>query len=126
MEVTQKTLREIGAGAIPQIIVYNKADLVGLSDLPRIVDNKIFMAAAPEVGITELAELVRNTLYAGNEECTFLFPYEKGGEASRLMEIANVASTEYLPEGIRIKASCTKREVMRYSEFATIQSHARK
>ncbi|MBQ3906621.1 MAG: GTPase HflX [Lachnospiraceae bacterium] len=126
MEVTQKTLREIGAGAIPQIIVYNKADLVGLSDLPRIVDNKIFMAAAPEVGIAELAELVRNTLYAGNEECTFLFPYEKGGEASRLMEIANVASTEYLPEGIRIKASCTKREVMRYSEFATIQSHARK
>ncbi|MBP5281689.1 MAG: GTPase HflX [Lachnospiraceae bacterium] len=117
MEVTQKTLEEIGAGAIPQIIVYNKADLAGISELPVIREKSIFMAAALDQGIEELARKVQDTLYAGNEVKEFLFPYDKGSEASRLMEIAAVEETEYLPEGIRIRASVTKKEASRYIEY---------
>ena len=117
MEVTRNTLREIGAGAVPQIIVYNKSDLAGLGDLPRVSEGKIFMAASSDVGIPELAELIRNTLYAGNERLEFLFPYDKGGAASKLMETASVEGTEYLPEGILIKASCSARDAKTYGSF---------
>lgn len=118
MEVTQKTLREIGAGSIPQIVVYNKADLLGMEDLPRAQDGKIFMAAAPGIGIEELAEMIREQLYAGNVDAEFLFPYDKGGDASRLMASAAVQDTEYRPEGIWIKASCTKKEALKYQRYA--------
>jgi GTP-binding protein HflX len=117
MEVTQKTLQEIGAGGIPQIIVYNKSDLAGIEELPRVGDNRIFMAAALDVGVERLALLIRDTLYAGNQEAVFLFPYDKGGEASQLMETAAVLKTEYLPEGIKITASCSKRDVGRYQAY---------
>ncbi len=118
MEVTQNTLREIGAGSIPQIVVYNKADLLGMEDLPRVQDGKIFMAAAPGIGIGELAEMIREQLYAGNVDAEFLFPYDKGGDASRLMASAAVQDTEYRPEGIWIKASCTKKEALKYQRYA--------
>ena len=118
MEVTQKTLREIGAGSIPQIVVYNKADLLGMEELPRVQDGKIFMAAAPGIGIEDLAEMIREQLYAGNVDAEFLFPYDKGGDASRLMASAAVQDTEYRPEGIWIKASCTKKEALKYQRYA--------
>ena len=117
MEVTQKTLREIGAGSIPQIIVYNKADLAGKEDLPVLFEDKIFMAAAPGIGMEELSEMIRQKLYAGNVDLEFLFPYDKGGEASKLMERANVTETEYLPEGIRMKANCTKWDAKLFKQF---------
>lgn len=118
MEVTQNTLREIGAGGIPQIVVYNKADLLGMEDLPRVQDGKIFMAAAPGIGIEELAEMIREQLYAGNVDAEFLIPYDKGGDASRLMASATVQGTEYRPDGIWIKASCTKKEAVKYQIYA--------
>ena len=117
MEVTQKTLREIGAGNVPQIVVYNKADLAKVEGIPIVGDGRIFMAAAPCIGIEELSELVRDTLYAGNQICEFLFPYDKGGDASKLMEVANTLETEYLPEGLRIKVSCAKKEAKKYQTY---------
>ena len=53
----------------------------------------------------------------GNETFEFLFPYDKGGEASSLMESSVVEKTEYLPEGILIRASCSKKEVMKHLSY---------
>lgn len=117
MEVTRQTLREIGAGGIPEILVYNKADLAGMEQLPKVGEGKIFMAAAMDQGIEELADLIRDTVYAGNEPAEFLFPYDRGGEASGFMESAAVEKTEYLPEGILIRAFCGKKDRNKYGEF---------
>lgn len=117
MEVTRQTLREIGAGGIPEILVYNKADLAGMEQLPKVGEGKIFMAAAMDQGIEELTELIRDTVYAGNELAEFLFPYDRGGEASGFMESVAVEKTEYLPEGILIRAFCGKKARNKYGEF---------
>lgn len=117
MEVTQKTLREIGAGNIPQIVVYNKADLIGMEDLPKVGEHRIFMAASKDKGIEELAGMIRETLYAGNITAEFLFPYEKSGEASKLMATASAELTEYEPDGIRIKANCSSKVFQKYKEY---------
>ena len=117
MEVTQRTLQEIGAGAIPQIVVYNKGDLAGIGELPVIRENSIFTSAASDLGIPELAEMIRDKLYAGNRVMEFLFPYDKGGEMSKLMETASVEATEYRPDGVYLKVSCSKQDAARYREF---------
>ena len=62
-DVTEETLKELGAGDIPVIYVYNKADLKETEDgekmkLPRIQDNRIYMSAKTGEGIPELAEMI--------------------------------------------------------------------
>lgn len=118
VEVTEQTLRELGAGGIPRILVYNKADLADPMELPRVCGDRIYMAASRDLGIEELAEMIRERLYLGNRVHTFLFPYEKGGEASKLMEQSGVRVREYLPEGIRIETDCSRAEAERYREYS--------
>ena len=62
-EVTEETLKELGAGDIPVIYVYNKADLKETEDgekrkLPKIQDNRIYMSAKTGEGIPELADMI--------------------------------------------------------------------
>lgn len=117
VEVTEQTLRELGAGDIPQILVYNKADLADPMELPRVSEDRIYMAASQDLGVEELTELIRKRLYRENSVCTFLFPYEKGGEASKLMELSRILTTEYLPEGIRIEADCSPADMEKYRKY---------
>lgn len=59
-EVTESTLRDLGAKDIPMIYVYNKADLVmKLEELPEVHGNRIYMSAKTGAGLEELAELIR-------------------------------------------------------------------
>ena len=117
MEVTQETLREIGAGGVPQVLVYNKADLAGKSVIPEIFGDRIVMAAGADLGLEELTTLIRDTIYADMIESTFLFPYDRGGEASFVMEHTATLGTDYLPEGVRIRTRCTKRVRERMRNF---------
>lgn len=117
VEVTQKTLQEIGAGNIPQILVYNKSDVAGVSEIPKVRGEVIYVAASKDMGLEELTEMIRDRIYAGNEKCIFLFPYDMGGDVSHLMERAAVEKVEYLPEGIRIRASTSSRDAEKYRCF---------
>ncbi|MDO4261747.1 MAG: GTPase HflX [Eubacteriales bacterium] len=58
-EVTEETLKELGAGDIPVIYVYNKADRKeGEGALPRIQGNRIYLSARTGEGIPELSEMI--------------------------------------------------------------------
>lgn len=117
MEDTQKTLKELEAGDIPQIIVYNKADKCNISPLPYIKNKQIYMAAGKEIGIQELAELIKDTVYSGNVDCEFLFPYSCGADASYIMENSKVKSMEYLEEGIKLSVNCHSQDATKYDIF---------
>ena len=90
MEVTEQTLRDLGAGDIPMITVYNKADLKGAETLPQTGTDKIYMAAGKGIGVRELAGMIREKLYL------------KEKESSEKMLISNFDS---VPIGIRYQKS---------------------
>lgn len=117
MEVTAETLKELNAGDIPQLVVYNKADICDMSELPRIKGNQIYMAAGKNVGIDELTELIQSKLYADFVKCDFLIPYAKGNIASYLMQNATVLEKEYREDGIRICVNCRSQDAMKYAIF---------
>lgn len=117
MDVTQQTLKELDAAGIPQIVVYNKADLAGEEVIPRITGDRIFMAAAQDLGMTELLDMIKSRLYHGNHTCRFLIPYENGGDASDLMEHTEVLSREYLPEGVLMVADCNGMYMEKYRKY---------
>lgn len=117
MEVTAETLKELGAGDIPQIIVYNKADKCGMGDLPRIRDRQIYMAASLGWGIEELTEMIEGAIYANRVETAFLVPYNKGDVVSYFMENATVLEQEYRDEGVWMRVNCDKNDADKYGTY---------
>ena len=117
MQVTAETLKELEAGGIPQIIVYNKADKCKMENIPKTDGNHIYMAAGENIGIEELAELILKQVYAGCSEVTFLIPYDKGAVSSYLMEHTQIKEIKYCEEGIELRAVCRKQDASRYEMY---------
>lgn len=117
MQVTADTLKELNAADIPRITVYNKADKCQMSQLPRLKEDQIYMAAGMGVGIEELVELIKTKIYAQHVERTFLFPYSKGNVASYFMENATVLEQEYREDGILLRVNCYSQDAAKYAIF---------
>ena len=138
MEVTAETLQELGAGNIPQVIVYNKADICNvkgehsmegehsaeekhsIEHLPKIRGRQIYMAAASGIGLQELRNLIAECVYADCVEKEMFLPYDKGNVISYFMENATVLEQEYREDGIRIKVSCHKSDADKYAEYVAV------
>ena len=116
IEVTEETLRELGAGEIPVIYIYNKADLC-MDKLPEIRGNRIYMSAKKKDGLSELVDMITQILYASNKEVAFLIPYDKGQIVSRLCENAEVLVQNYIETGVYLVVNCQKEDRERYKEY---------
>ena len=118
IQVTEETLRELGAEKIPCIYVMNKADLImAKEELPRIDGNKIFMSARDGIGLQELLQMIKKRVFSGNREGIFLIPYEKGETVSYLNSNATVSSQEYLAEGVKLFVDCRESDYSKYREY---------
>lgn len=117
MAVTEETLKELDAGDIPQIVVYNKVDKCQLEQLPRRHGNQIYMSASRNLGLEELIVAIKETVYANREEVCFLIPYEKGNVTSYFMENSTVLEQEYREEGVWLHVSCRRSDAEKYSVY---------
>lgn len=104
MQVTNETLAELGAGHIPQIIVYNKADKApDIHTIPRTGKHQIHMAAQSGIGIPELMEMIMSEIYGNLFHAKILLPYTEGGLYSLMQKEANILSQEYREDGIYLE-----------------------
>ena len=116
MDVTAETLKELGAGDIPMIVVYNKAES-RMEELPKVRDKQIYMSAVNGIGMEELVELIKSQVYADSQDAEFLIPYEKGAITSYFMENATVLEQEYLEQGVRLRVNCHKQDKAKYQQY---------
>ena len=114
MEVTHETLIDLGAGDIPKIVVYNKADKSRMENLPRKKDRQIYMAASLDCGIEELAGMIAECVYADRVEREFTVSYDRGDVVSYFMENATVLAREYREEGVWMHVRCHKGDADKY------------
>ncbi|MBO4976599.1 MAG: GTPase HflX [Lachnospiraceae bacterium] len=119
MEVTAQTLKELEAGDIPMIYVYNKADLAGVEQLPKVREQQIYMSAVNGIGIEELAKMIQDKVYAGHVTGEFLIPYQKGSIASYFCDNAKVLIQEYREDGIYMQVECYRQDIERFREYCT-------
>lgn len=118
IKTTEETLRELGAEKIPMIYVFNKADLCGMGELAMIQgENKIYMSAKSPGGMEALVNLIARQLSGGYEDCTFLFPYQRGDLVSYLNDNAVVHEIEYRENGVYISANVKKSDAGRLKEY---------
>lgn len=118
INVTYRTLEELGAGDIPIVYVYNKADLcLDEKTLPVIRGNKIYMSAKKGIGLIELLDLMEKTLADRYESGEFCFPYEQGGIVSYLNQNAAVEEVSYEEQGIRMKVRMRTEDFQKYQKY---------
>ena len=119
MQVTKETLEELGAGEIPVITVFNKADKCAEEvSYPLIVgEDKIYLSAKDENSLQMLTNMILNHVYADYQVVEFLFPYEKGNILSYFMEHAHVLEREYEETGTRLRVRCHRADKEKYAEY---------
>ncbi len=120
MEVTRETLAEIGAGEIPVLYVFNKADLLPPEQemkLPKITDQAIYMSAKQRIGMDELIDEILKRVYSGHKQCSLVLPYDRGDLFSYLKEHANVIESSYEADGIHVIAECGEADIGRMSQY---------
>ncbi|MFI3212639.1 MAG: GTPase HflX [Eubacteriales bacterium] len=123
VRVTTETLTDLKASHIPVIYVYNKADKsMPLGELPKVIDNKIYMSAKLGIGFPELLQLISDIVYGSHVTCDMLLPYDKGNILSYLLENATVHNCEYTADGTLIHLECSKEDNMRYKEYILVEN----
>ncbi len=118
MDVTAKTLKELGAGSIPILYVMNKADRVMDEKLPVLRgESKIYLSAAQGEGIPELVKMIEDKLFAGFITMDLVIPYTEGQIENDLRERARVLETKYEEDGIHMKADLNQEMLKRYRVY---------
>ena len=129
IEVTQETLRELGADQIPVIYAYNKIDKVesqtrneGEIDLTGLLQDTeaeednlmaapeegIMISARKKLGLESLTEKIKEHIFGDYVQLEIRIPYHKGSLVSYLNENASIKSTGYENDGIRISLECKR------------------
>lgn len=116
IEVTNNTLKEIGAEHVPVIYVYNKSDLMHIK-IPKVKDNVIYMSASNKIGIKELVEVICKNIYGEYFNCKMLIPYEKSSILSYLVNNSIINKIDYIEEGTLLEASVNQRDYNKYNEY---------
>ncbi len=99
-EITEETLKQIGAEDIPVLRVYTKTDLT---------DEKAFggimVSSVTGEGLENLLEEIQKRLYPADEEMTCLVPYDKMKLVSEGRKILHMETVEEREEGIVLRIS---------------------
>lgn len=115
-QITLETLRDLDAGAIPVIYVYNKADLCDV-EIPRVSGSKIYMSASRKVGLDELLSMIRQQAQKDYVSCRMCIPFDRGDVFSCLKERAVIRKTEYTADGMELLLDCRKADLDKYAVF---------
>ena len=107
MEVTDRTLQELGAGSIPRIRVMNKADLTEPSGISLNNDGSqrqdlIRLSAKRGDGIDQLVCMIEEKLNGETAQVTVMIPYHRMGMSETLRKNARVLAEEYTQDGLRM------------------------
>lgn len=121
MKDTEQVLAELGAGSIPMVTVFNKADQCeGVSYPQTAGTDKIYLCAKEESSIRLLVDLVLERVYEDYTAAEFLIPYANGEVVSYFMEYAHVASCEYEADGTRMKVRCHRADKEKFARFLIV------
>ena len=98
---------EVGARNIPELIVFNKIDLVDEATrmtLRTLEQNSIQVSSRSGEGIAELHTLLAELIPRPNVLVEVLIPYNRGDLVSRMHLNSQIGRLEYLKDGTRISA----------------------
>jgi GTP-binding protein HflX len=107
IKTVRDVMGEVDARGIPEIMVFNKSDLVDADQrlvLRGLEPHAVFVSAFTGEGIDELHKIIADTIPVPDVEITAVIPYDHGELINLLHEHAQVVDTDYVESGTRIHA----------------------
>jgi GTP-binding protein HflX len=125
MEAVRRVLRDIGADDVPELLAFNKADLVGPTsadpeEARRLVQRhpgSVLLSAATGEGIDTLLAAMGDRLRAMTHVVELVVPYDRGDVVAAVHRQGEVVSECHDPEGTRLWARIRPDDLGRFSEF---------
>ncbi|TAM67716.1 MAG: GTPase HflX [Microbacteriaceae bacterium] len=107
LATVRDVIREVDARDVPELVVFNKADLV--DDDQRLVlcgiePQAVFVSARTGEGIDDVLAAIARLLPDPSIELMLLIPYDRGDLISALHERGRVLETSYVADGTRVRA----------------------
>jgi GTP-binding protein HflX len=120
-------LGEIGANHVPELLVFNKADLV-----PEIAEalrdsheGSVAISAATGAGVDNLLRTIADRMRAIATVVELLIPYDRGDIVAAVHREGEVVSTSHEDAGIRVRARLAEASAGRLSTFVVNDEDAR-
>src|SRR4051794_17200718 len=107
LSTVRNVIGEVGARDVPELVVFNKADLVSDDDrlvLRGLEPNSVFVSARTGEGIEELLARVAALLPTPELEVDALIPYDRGDLVAMVHERGKVLELGYEEGGTRVHA----------------------
>ncbi|MBQ9986917.1 MAG: GTPase HflX [Erysipelotrichales bacterium] len=102
-EVTNKVLKELDAGDIPMLYVFNKMDVCDQVLVANLEDT-VYMSALKDQDIVKLLERVSEMLYKEYNTYRFTIPYEQSNLFALLKAEGSIQSFEQVEDGYQVEA----------------------
>jgi len=111
---TMEVLRELGADQKRMLIVFNKVDALApddpkLAQLAERYPGAVFVSARSGQGLDLLEARIAELFADRVEQVRLLIPYDRTDLVAMLHEQAQVEGTEYLDEGVSVRATLPHR-----------------
>jgi GTPase len=122
VRAVREVLAEVGADAVPELLVVNKTDAAGeetLLRLKRLWPDAVFASAHSGAGIDETRLAVEARLPWPAVEVDVLVPYERGDLVARVHSAGEVLETSHLAEGTRLRARVDDALAAEVAQFAS-------
>ncbi|GAB3617958.1 GTPase HflX [Okibacterium endophyticum] len=120
LTTVRDVIGDVGARDIPELVVFNKSDLISEDDrllLRGLEPDAVFASARTGEGIDEILEAVSALLPSPSIEVTLLVPYDRGEVISMLHRRARVMHIDYLEAGTRVRALVSEEIAASVDEF---------
>src|SRR6218665_3934378 len=112
---------DVGGRGIPELIVFNKADLVTEQDrlvLSGLAPRAAFVSAKTGEGVPEMLEVIAELLPDPGIEVNLLVPYDRGDVISSLYQSARILTRVDGEDGTRLRALVSLEQSGQLMEFA--------
>ncbi len=120
IESVRQVLSEIGAAAIPELIVVNKSDIadaVAVDRLVRLYPGAVAISAARGDGLADLGEEAVQALSARVVEADFTVPYERGDALAALHRLGEVLDERHLDDATALRVRLPREELHTFADF---------
>ena len=120
----REVLGEIAADRVPELLVFNKADIDHDSAKRLVYDNpgSVAISSATGEGLDDLLRTIGDRVRSLTAVVELLVPYERGDVMASLHREGEVVSTAHEDGGIRVRARLSDASRGRLTEFVVVPS----
>jgi GTP-binding protein HflX len=130
LRAVESVLDEIGASALPELLVLNKIDRLDPLARRRLASRfpeALQISALEGAGLDDLRRRVAEHFADRFEEVRLLLPYSEGARLAELYSLgAPVDEREDGPDGVLVRARLPRRELVRFAPFVVAEAERRR